>query len=156
MLGTLVGGRVSVGLAATDTIQACREACGGQGYLAESRFAALKADTDVFATFEGDNTVLLLLVAKGMLSGLRRRFGDMGIVGLTRWLGERAAQTLMKKTRSPRASRPTSTSCRASFTSPPSAGARSTCSPPWRGASRVVSIGAWNRRTPCSNARTTC
>ncbi len=43
---------------ATATIQECREACGGMGYLKGNRFAALKADTDVFTTFEGDNTVL--------------------------------------------------------------------------------------------------
>ncbi|MFK7904394.1 MAG: acyl-CoA dehydrogenase family protein [Chitinophagales bacterium] len=41
----------------TATIQECREACGGQGYIAENRFAALKADSDIFTTFEGDNTV---------------------------------------------------------------------------------------------------
>jgi acyl-CoA oxidase len=81
---------------ATDTIQECREACGGQGYLAENRFAALKADTDVFTTFEGDNTVLLLLLAKGKLSGLKRQFGDMGILGLARWLGEQSAQKMME------------------------------------------------------------
>ncbi len=40
---------------ATRTIQECREACGGAGYLSVNRFAALKADTDVFTTFEGDN-----------------------------------------------------------------------------------------------------
>ena len=44
---------------ATDTIQVCREACGGAGYMSVNRFADLKADTDVFSTFEGDNTVLL-------------------------------------------------------------------------------------------------
>ena len=53
---------------ALDTLQACREACGGQGYLAENRFARLKADTDVFTTFEGSNPVLLQLAAKGLLS----------------------------------------------------------------------------------------
>ena len=53
---------------ATRTIQECREACGGAGYLAVNRFAALKADTDVFTTFEGDNHVLLQLVAKGLLT----------------------------------------------------------------------------------------
>jgi acyl-CoA oxidase len=75
---------------ATDTIQACREACGGQGYLAENRFAALKADSDVFTTFEGDNTVLLQLVAKGLLSDYKKQFGDLGFVDLMRYVAARA------------------------------------------------------------------
>ncbi len=75
---------------ATDTIQTCREACGGQGYLAVNRFAELKADTDVFTTFVGDNTVLLLLVAKGLLSGYKRQFGEMDLFGLVRYLTDRA------------------------------------------------------------------
>ena len=79
---------------ATDTIQAGREACGGQGYLAENRFAALKADSDVFTTFEGDNTVLLLLVAKGLLSGYRKQFHDLTPLGLARYLASRAAHTM--------------------------------------------------------------
>lgn len=53
---------------ATRAIQECREACGGAGYLAENRLTALKADTDVFTTFEGDNTVLTQLVAKELLT----------------------------------------------------------------------------------------
>jgi len=36
---------------ATDTIQMCREACGGAGYMAENRLVGLQADTDVFTTF---------------------------------------------------------------------------------------------------------
>jgi acyl-CoA oxidase len=76
---------------ATDTIQACREACGGQGYLAANRFAALKADSDVFTTFEGDNTVLMQLVAKGLLTGYRRQFGEMKLLGLVRFLAGQAA-----------------------------------------------------------------
>lgn len=75
---------------ATDTLQACREACGGQGYLAVNRFAALKADSDVFTTFEGDNTVLLQLVAKGLLSDYRKQFGDMGFLDLMRYVAARA------------------------------------------------------------------
>jgi len=75
---------------ATDTIQACREACGGEGYLSVNRFAALKADSDVFTTFEGDNTVLLQLVAKGLLSEYRKQFGDMGFAGLMRFVAARA------------------------------------------------------------------
>ncbi|MDH3734754.1 MAG: acyl-CoA dehydrogenase family protein [Gemmatimonadota bacterium] len=73
---------------ATDTIQAAREACGGQGYLAGNRFAALKADSDVFTTYEGDNTVLLQLVAKDLLTGFRREFGDVS--GLARLFVDRA------------------------------------------------------------------
>ncbi|WP_305092505.1 acyl-CoA dehydrogenase [Prescottella sp. R16] len=53
---------------ATRAIQECREACGGAGYMAENRLTALKADTDVFTTFEGDNTVLTQLVAKELLT----------------------------------------------------------------------------------------
>lgn len=66
---------------ATDTIQACREACGGAGYMSANRFADLKADTDVFATFEGDNTVLLQLVAKGILTNYRADFADLDTSG---------------------------------------------------------------------------
>ena len=76
---------------ATDTIQACREACGGQGYLAVNRFAALKADSDVFTTFEGDNTVLLQLQAKSLLTGYARQFGEMNAFGLAKHLAARAA-----------------------------------------------------------------
>ena len=65
---------------ATHTIQECREACGGAGYLAENRFAALKADTDVFTTFEGDNTVLLQLVAKGLLTDYSSGFQDLSLI----------------------------------------------------------------------------
>ena len=62
---------------ATDTIQESREACGGQGYLAANRFAELKADTDVFTTFEGDNTVLLQLVARSLVSAFQSDFGKL-------------------------------------------------------------------------------
>ncbi len=58
----------------THTLQMCREACGGKGYLAENQFADLKADTDIFTTFEGDNTVLMQLVAKGLLTDLKEEF----------------------------------------------------------------------------------
>jgi len=71
-------------------LQACREACGGWGYLASSRFAALKADTDVFTTFEGANSVLYQLVAKGLLSRFRDEMGDLSLRGAVRYLAERA------------------------------------------------------------------
>ena len=79
---------------ALDTLQACREACGGQGYLAENRFGRLKADTDVFATFEGANPVLLQLAAKGLLSRYRREMGDLSMWGMARYLAELAGTRL--------------------------------------------------------------
>ena len=75
----------------THTLQTCREACGGQGYLAVNRLAALKADTDIFTTFEGDNTVLMQLVAKGCLSEFKQQFHDMNLVGLVRHVAQQAA-----------------------------------------------------------------
>lgn len=57
-----------------DIVQAAREACGGQGYLAENRLSTLHGDLDVFVTFEGDNTVLLQLVAKRLLGDYAQQF----------------------------------------------------------------------------------
>ncbi|TDC34495.1 acyl-CoA dehydrogenase [Kribbella albertanoniae] len=83
---------------ATETIQMCREACGGAGYLAENRLATLKADTDVFTTFEGDNTVLLQLVAKGLLTDYRESFGKLDPLGTARFIAAQAVEIAVEKT----------------------------------------------------------
>jgi acyl-CoA oxidase len=83
---------------ATRTIQECREACGGAGYLAENRFAALKADTDVFMTFEGDNHVLLQLVAKGLLTDYASDFSDLDQLGMVRFVAGLAVETVLERT----------------------------------------------------------
>jgi acyl-CoA oxidase len=83
---------------ATDTIQACREACGGAGYLKASRFAALKADTDVFTTFEGDNTVLLQLCAKNLLTDYRDQFGELDPLGMAQFFGKQAVGIVAERT----------------------------------------------------------
>ncbi|MFC7362762.1 acyl-CoA dehydrogenase family protein [Nocardioides astragali] len=83
---------------ATRTIQECREACGGAGYLSENRFAALKADTDVFTTFEGDNHVLLQLVAKGLLTDYASEFEDMDQFGMVRFVAGLAVETVIERT----------------------------------------------------------
>lgn len=82
------------------TVQTCREACGGQGFLAENRLTGLHADMDVYATFEGDNTVLLQLVGKRLLgdyaaslSALQRDRGD-----LARFVAERVADAALHRT----------------------------------------------------------
>jgi acyl-CoA oxidase len=83
---------------ATETIQTCREACGGAGYLSANRFAALKADTDVFTTFEGDNTVLLQLVAKGLLTDFRDEFRELNSLGVARFVASQAVEQVAEKT----------------------------------------------------------
>ena len=70
----------------TSALQECREACGGNGYLWENRFADLKADTEIFTTFEGDNNVLLQLVAKTRLSHFKESFGSMGFMSTMRFV----------------------------------------------------------------------
>jgi acyl-CoA oxidase len=83
---------------ATRVIQECREACGGAGYLAASRFAALKADTDVFTTFEGDNHVLLQLVAKGLLTDYASDFEDLDQLGMVRFVAGQALEVVVERT----------------------------------------------------------
>ncbi len=73
---------------ATDSIQEAREACGGFGYLSENRLGQLKSDMDVFTTFEGDNTVLLQLVAKSLLTNFREDFENLNTVGFMRLAAE--------------------------------------------------------------------
>lgn len=77
----------------TRTLQTGREACGGQGYMAANRFAALKADTDIFTTFEGDNTVLMQLVAKNCLADFKQQFSDTKLLSLVRYITNQASQT---------------------------------------------------------------
>ncbi len=59
---------------ALDTLQEAREACGGAGFLGENRLVQLRADLDVYVTFEGDNTVLLQLVGKRLLGDFAKQF----------------------------------------------------------------------------------
>ena len=70
---------------ATRAIQECRESCGGAGYLTENRLVTLKADTDVFTTFEGDNLVLTQLVAKELLTAYSDEVRDLDALGWVRF-----------------------------------------------------------------------
>src|SRR3989440_248168 len=80
----------------TQTIQTCREACGGAGYLSVNRLTELRADTDVFTTFEGDNTVLLQLVAKGLLTNFRDEFGSMDTVAMVRYVADQVVSAVLE------------------------------------------------------------
>nr|WP_297918839.1 acyl-CoA dehydrogenase [uncultured Allomuricauda sp.] len=79
---------------ATSAIQESREACGGKGYLTENRIADLKNDSDIFTTFEGDNTVLLQLAAKGVLSEFKSEFNSGGFASVLKLLGSQLSNTL--------------------------------------------------------------
>ena len=83
---------------ATRAIQESREACGGAGYLAENRLIALKADTDVFTTFEGDNHVLVQLVAKELLTAYADDIKGMSPVEWVRFAANFAGERVMKRT----------------------------------------------------------
>ncbi|RDV12863.1 acyl-CoA dehydrogenase [Arthrobacter sp. RT-1] len=83
---------------ALDTLQECREACGGAGFLIENRFASLRADLDVYATFEGDNTVLLQLVAKRLLADYAREFRSVDFGVLARYVVGQATGAAIHRT----------------------------------------------------------
>lgn len=83
---------------ALDTIQVCREACGGAGYMATNGLTQMRADVDVFATFEGDNTVLMQLVAKGLLTEYRDSWGDLDIAGTIARVAAQTVEGLVENT----------------------------------------------------------
>ncbi|QIK73023.1 hypothetical protein G7070_13080 [Propioniciclava coleopterorum] len=83
---------------ANDTIQVCREACGGAGYMSENGLTMLRQDADVFATFEGDNTVLLQLVAKSLLQGYKQTWGDMDLRGTAQATARMVGETVLERT----------------------------------------------------------
>ncbi|WP_087509666.1 acyl-CoA dehydrogenase family protein [Cellulomonas iranensis] len=86
--------------AALRTVQTAREACGGQGFLAENRLTGLHADLDVYVTFEGDNTVLYQLVAKRLLgdyaASLKALQSDRG--DLARFVVDKVADAALHRT----------------------------------------------------------
>ena len=72
-------------------VQAAREACGGQGYLAVNRIPELRVDVDIFTTFEGDNVVLSQLVGKALLGSRRKQLAAGGTLAVLRAVGARLA-----------------------------------------------------------------
>lgn len=80
-----------------NTLQECREACGGKGYISENRIDDLKNDTEIYTTFEGDNTVLMQLVAKNRLGEFRKEFSEMNITKIFNYVLEQAKTTVTEK-----------------------------------------------------------
>jgi acyl-CoA oxidase len=83
---------------ASRAIQEAREACGGAGYMAENRLIALRGDTDVFTTFEGDNHVLTQLVAKELLTAYADDIKGMSPVEWVRFAANAVGDRVMKRT----------------------------------------------------------
>ncbi|BDB41735.1 MULTISPECIES: acyl-CoA dehydrogenase family protein [Mycobacterium] len=83
---------------ASRAIQEAREACGGAGYMADNRLIALRADTDVFTTFEGDNHVLTQLVAKELLTAYADDIKSMSPVEWVRFAANTVGDRVMKRT----------------------------------------------------------
>jgi acyl-CoA oxidase len=65
--------------------------------MAVNRFAALKADSDIFSTFEGDNTVLTLLAARGRLTDYKDHFGELDPRGLVTFVAGQAVETVVER-----------------------------------------------------------
>ncbi|MFP1601140.1 acyl-CoA dehydrogenase [Microbacterium sp. 2216-1] len=76
---------------ALDTLQEAREACGGSGFMFENRLVGLRADLDIYVTFEGDNNILLQLVGKRLLTDFAAQFKDKDAASLARYAVEQTA-----------------------------------------------------------------
>ena len=83
---------------ANDTLQGCREACGGAGFMSDNGITLARQDADIFATFEGDNTVLMQLVAKALLLDYKASWGDMDMRGTAQQTAKLLGGAFMERT----------------------------------------------------------
>lgn len=81
-----------------EVLDETRQACGGAGYLAENKFVGWRQDMDVYATFEGDNNVLLQLVGKRLLNDLGKKMARMDVAGAVRYVAEQARDVARHRT----------------------------------------------------------
>jgi acyl-CoA oxidase len=63
-----------------------------------NRLPDLCADLEIFTTFEGDNTILLQLVAKGLLTNYRDEFVSMNPIATAGFVAGQAWETVVEKT----------------------------------------------------------
>ncbi len=77
---------------ALETLQEAREATGGAGFLAENRIVGLRQDLDIYVTFEGDNNVLLQLVAKRLLTDFSKQFAKADAGAMARYVVQSTAE----------------------------------------------------------------
>jgi acyl-CoA oxidase len=65
--------------------------------MAANRLTALRDDVDIFTTFEGDNTVLTLLCARGILTGYAHEVGELNPTGLVTFVAGQAAEAILER-----------------------------------------------------------
>ncbi len=82
---------------ALSTLQTCREACGGSGFITKNRFTGLYQDLDVYATFEGDNHILLQLVGKRLLGDYSKEFAGADFGSITKYVSSRAEDLALNR-----------------------------------------------------------
>ena len=66
--------------------------------MAENQLVGLRADADVFATFEGDNTVLLQLVTKALLTDYKQVWGDLDRAAMVQATAKVISSTVLERT----------------------------------------------------------
>lgn len=83
---------------ANDAVQEAREACGGAGYMSENQIVQMRQDVDIFATFEGDNTVLMQLVAKAQIMEFREAWKNLDRDEMRRATARMVGDTVIERT----------------------------------------------------------
>ncbi|QNO37631.1 acyl-CoA dehydrogenase family protein [Protaetiibacter sp. SSC-01] len=83
---------------ALDILQEAREACGGSGFMAENRLTQLRSDLDIYATFEGDNNVLLQLVAKRLLTDYAKKFKNADAGAMAQYVAGQVGEATVNRT----------------------------------------------------------
>ncbi|WP_062517235.1 acyl-CoA dehydrogenase family protein [Demequina gelatinilytica] len=83
---------------ANRAVQEAREACGGAGYISENELTALRGDVDIFATFEGDNTVLMQLVTKALLTDYKQAWSALDRSGVVQATTRAVGGMVMERT----------------------------------------------------------
>lgn len=82
---------------ANKVLQECREACGGAGYMAENLLTTIRADVDVFTTFEGDDTILRQLVGKNLLTAYGREVSELSPFGMAKFVVSNIGDILTRR-----------------------------------------------------------
>lgn len=83
--------------AGLEILQEAREACGGSGFMAENRLTQLRADLDIYATFEGDNNVLLQLVAKRLLTDYAKKFKNADAGAMAQYVAGQVGEATVNR-----------------------------------------------------------